>query len=343
MKKIVHITNDLQRLGGVQRLLVDLMTLQKDDFQFEVILTRGENEYVDELNQLGVSVYHKRDIGLRGVIKRMNAADLVHAHLFPSLYIALLTSTPTVITEHNPHYRRRDILFIKTLESLLFRKFKKTACISNGVQNALLRDLNWSSNKTEVICNGIDLSRFSLKRKELPLENKQFKIGMVGRLHPQKDIKTLIDCIKLLDSHCELHLAGDGELRSQLESYANEIGVSDKVYFYGQVNNIPEFLESLDLYVQSSNWEGFGLAAVEAMAAGLPCLATNVEGLNDIVSKEALFNVADVEKLLALITDIKGSGELYVKMSLASLQKAQYFSAENTALMYQRFYNGNMK
>lgn len=343
MKKVVHITNDLQRLGGVQRLLVDLMTLQKDEFQFEVILTRGENEYVDELKQLGVSVYHKRDIGLRGVIKRMNNADLVHAHLFPSLYIALLTSTPTVITEHNPHYRRRDILFIKTLESVLFRKFKKTACISKGVQNALLRDLKWPTKKTEVICNGIDLSRFSLQRKNIDLDKKVFKIGMVGRLHPQKDIKTLIECIKLLDSDCELHLAGDGELRTQLELFADEIGVSNKVYFYGQVNDIPEFLESLDLYVQSSNWEGFGLAAVEAMAAGLPCLATNVEGLNDIVSKDALFDVADVDKLLALICEVKESKDLYAKMSLDSLKKAQYYSAENTALLYQQFYNGSMK
>ena len=72
MKKVIHITNDLQRLGGVQRLLIDLMTLQKEQFQFEVILTRGDNEYMDELKALGVSVYHKRDLGLLGVIKRLN-------------------------------------------------------------------------------------------------------------------------------------------------------------------------------------------------------------------------------------------------------------------------------
>jgi glycosyltransferase involved in cell wall biosynthesis len=338
MKKIVHITNDLQRLGGVQRLLVDLMTLQINDFEFEVILTRGENEYADELNALGVPVFHKRDLGLIGVIKRLNNADLVHAHLFPSLYIALLTTTPTVITEHNPHYRRRDLPFVKTLESLLFRKFKKTACISDGVEKALLKDLTWPSKKTQVICNGVDLSRFPLQEKKPPAKNQEFKIGMVGRLHPQKDIKTLLDTIKLLDDNCQLHLAGDGELRAELEMYAAEIEITEKVHFYGQVNNIPEFLDSLDIYVQSSNWEGFGLAVVEAMATGLPCLATDVDGLNNVVNSEYLFKVGDVKKLAELISKFQCDSNGYAQASSDSIQQAQKFSINNAAIEYTNLY-----
>jgi glycosyltransferase involved in cell wall biosynthesis len=343
MKKIAHITNDLQRLGGVQRLLVDLMTLQKDDFEFEVILTRGENEYADELKNLGVPVYHKRDIGLFGIIKRMNNADLVHTHLFPSTYISLLTSTPTVTTEHNPHYRRRDIPFVKSFESILFRKFRKTACISKGVESALLRDLNWPSSKTQVICNGVDLSRFPLKSKQLPDSNEPFKIGMVGRLHPQKDIKTLLDCIKLLNEHFELHLAGDGVLRTDLENYATEIGVAGKVKFYGQVDNIPQFLDSLDLYVQSSNWEGFGLAVVEAMAAGLPCFATNVDGLNDVIGEEYLFEVGDVKNLAQKIIYLIESPELYLQSSNYSVHQATKYSIATAAKEYASLYKSSLR
>ncbi|MEP0356781.1 glycosyltransferase [Paraglaciecola sp.] len=340
MKKIIHITNDLQRLGGVQRLLVDLMTLQKDDFKFEVILTRGENEYTEELDKLGISVFHKRDIGLFGVIKRLNNADLVHAHLFPSIYIALLTKTPIVATEHNPHYRRRDLLFVKTLESILFRKYRKTACISEGVESALLRDLNWPQDKTQVICNGIDLSRFSNKVKAPPSHNNSIKIGMVGRLHPQKDIDTLINSLKLLNTfNCELHIAGDGELRHQLQNTAKSIGLEDKVHFYGQVNDIPAFLDSLDLYVQSSNWEGFGLAVVEAMAAGLPCFATNVDGLNNVIDSKYLFEVGDKEQLAAKISKILESNQLYTNMSQYSVEQAKMFSIGRAATMYRSLYN----
>lgn len=338
MKKIVHITNDLQRLGGVQRLLVDLMTLQANDFKFEVILTRGENEYQEELEKLGVQVFHKRDLGLFDLIKRLNQADLVHAHLFPSLYIALLSTTPTVVTEHNPHYRRRDLPFVKTFESIVYRKYKKVACISEGVQKDFLSTVKVPLSLTTVINNGVSLDRFSNMEKAFPNTTEPFKLGMVGRLHPQKDIKTLIDVMKKLDPRFELHLAGDGELRTELESYAESIGVNDRVYFHGQVNDIPSFLHSLDLYVQSSNWEGFGLAVVEAMAAGLPCLATNVNGLNNVLDQQYLFEVGDIKRLNNLILEISSSPEKYQQASNYSVKQCHKFSIENTSAEYAQVY-----
>ena len=339
MKKIVHITNDLQRLGGVQRLLVDLMTLQKDDFEFEVILTRGENEYVDELNQLGVSVYHKRDIGLRGVIKRMNAADLVHAHLFPSLYIALLTSTPVVNTEHNPHYRRRDILFVKTMESILYRKYAKIACISEGVQTDFLAHIKVDPSVTEVIHNGINLSRFPQIAKPYPGNQTKFKLGMVGRFAAQKDFKTLIDLMALLDDSFELHIAGDGELRAEFEQYSKAIKVDYRIIFHGQVNDVPSFLGSLDIYIQSSFWEGFGIAVVEAMAAGVPCFATNVSGLNNVIDSPYLFEVGDAETLAKKVQDLKASPEIYQAASAYVVKQAIKFSISTSADKYTRIYN----
>lgn len=339
MKKIVHITNDLQRLGGVQRLLVDLMTLQKDDFQFEVILTRGENEYEEELNNLGVEVFHKRDIGLRGIIKRMNNADLVHSHLFPSLYIALLTTTPTVNTEHNPHYRRRDLPFVKTMESLFYRKYAKIVCISEGVQTDFLASIKVKPSVTEVIHNGVNLSRFPQVAKSYPIEGSVFKLGMVGRFAAQKDIKTLIDLMVLLDDTFELHLAGDGELREQFELYSKEKSVNHRIQFHGQVNDIPAFLDSLDVYIQSSFWEGFGIAVVEAMAAGLPCFATNVSGLNNVIDAPYLFEVGDANSLAAKVIAIKESEALYTEAAEYVVNQAIKFSISTSAIEYARIYN----
>ena len=338
MKKIVHITNDLQRLGGVQRLLVDLMTLQKDDFEFEVILTRGENEYIDELKSLGVSVYHKRDLGLFGVIKRMNNADLVHAHLFPSMYIALLSSTLKIVTEHNPYYRRRDIKLVKWFESLFFRLFKKVVCISDGVKTAFESTLNWRPGKALVINNGVDLSRFSMRKRSKSNLEIPIKLGMVGRLVKQKDIPTIIRTVEALGSDYELHLAGDGEQRHELETLVSDLGLNEQVFFHGQVSDIPHFLDSIDIYVQSSNWEGFGLAVVEAMAAGLPCFATNVEGLNDVVEKRYLFEVGDVAQLSALILDITKHTNYYNAMSQLSVNSAFEFSIEKTAQNHTQLY-----
>jgi glycosyltransferase involved in cell wall biosynthesis len=339
MKKIVHITNDLQRLGGVQRLLVDLMTLQNSDFKFEVILTRGKNEYVDELKALGVEVFHKNDLGFLGVIKRLNAADLVHAHLYPSIYIAYFTNTPTIVTEHNPHYRRRDLPFIKSLESIIYKKFKKIICISEGVKTKFLESIKADSSKAYVINNGVNLERFSQTAKTLSADSKVINIGMVGRFAPQKDIKTLLKLMTLLDERFVLNLAGDGELRSEYEDYALSLGVSNKVKFLGQVNDIPNFLDSLDVYIQSSHWEGFGIAVVEAMAAGLPSFATNVKGLNNVVVDQGLFEVGDTHTLADKINTLVNDTNYYNEQSVAALKKATSFSIKNTAIEHTKIYN----
>ncbi|MBH0055735.1 glycosyltransferase [Pseudoalteromonas sp. SWXJZ94C] len=339
MKKIVHITNDLQRLGGVQRLLVDLMTFQHNEFKFEVILTRGENEYKDELKALGVEVYHKRDLGFFGVIKRLNAADLVHTHLFPSIYIAYFTSTPTIVTEHNPHYRRRDIPLVKTLERFLYKKFKKVICISDGVKNTFLSNIKVDVSKAYIIHNGVNLERFPQNKKMLNMTKKVINIGMVGRFAPQKDIKTLIKLMTLLDDDFALHLAGDGDLRQEYEAYCKSLNVDNKVIFHGQVNDIPLFLDSLDIYVQSSHWEGFGIAVVEAMAAGLPTFATNVKGLNNVALTGGLFEVGDAITLAKKIKKIANNVTEYNNFSEAVVLKAKHFSITNTALEHSVIYN----
>lgn len=339
MKKIVHITNDLQRLGGVQRLLVDLMSLQKKAFKFEVILTRGENEYSDELKALGIDVYHKRDLGFYGVIKRLNKADLVHTHLYPSIYIAYFTRTPTIVTEHNPHYRRRDILFVKTLERIIYKKFKKIVCISDGVKEKFLESIKVSPALTQVIHNGVDLSRFAQQPKAITAEQPAIKLGMVGRFAPQKDIKSLIKLMTLLDSRFELHLAGDGDLRPEYEQLAKTLKVDSKIVFHGQVNNVPAFLNSLDIYIQSSHWEGFGIAVVEAMASGLPSFATNVEGLNHVVPKQYLFNVGDFTTLRSKISELLLDINNYQEASVNALEQADEFSIKTTATQHSIIYN----
>lgn len=338
MKKIVHITNDLQRLGGVQRLLVDLMSLQKNEFNFEVILTRGENEYADELKALGVDVYHKRDLGFFGVIKRLNNADLVHTHLYPSIYIAYFTRTHTIVTEHNPHYRRRDILFVKTLERIIYKKFKKIVCISDGVKEKFLESIKVNPALTEVIHNGVDLSRFAQQPKAITADQAVIKLGMVGRFAPQKDIKSLIKLMTLLDSRFELHLAGDGDLRHEYELLAKTLKVDNKIVFHGQVNNVPAFLNSLDIYIQSSHWEGFGIAVVEAMASGLPTFATDVEGLNHVVDKAGLFEVGNTSQLATIINDLLSNINNYNEKSILCIDKAQRFSIQKTASEHSKIY-----
>ena len=343
MKKIIHITNDLHRLGGVQRLLVDLITLQKDEFRFEVILTRGENEYKQEFEKINIPVYKLEDLGFLGVINQLNSADLVHSHLFPSMYIALLSSTLKVLTEHNPNYKRRSLPFVRVLESILFRRFICVVCISKGVKVSFSKAIKLKKNRVVIINNGVDVTRFSMKEKKIINTKSLFKICMVGRLVPAKDITTLIKCINELGPKYELHLAGDGELRNQLQSLVSSLKLDQQIFFHGQVNDIPDFLSSMDLYIQSSNWEGFGLAAVEAMAMGLPCFATNVDGLNQVVDFDCLFEVGDVNQLVHMVKHITSDTDLYHRISKRAVVLARKFSIENTAKNHTELYQRILK
>ena len=106
---------------------------------------------------------------------------------------------------------------------------------------------------------------------------------MVARFSEQKDQPTLIKAIKELPENVHLLLIGEGTLKQKNENLAKEIGVSDKVHFLGFRNDVERILKTVDIVVLSSNWEGFGLAAAEGMAAGKPVIASKVEGLREIV------------------------------------------------------------
>jgi glycosyltransferase involved in cell wall biosynthesis len=138
--------------------------------------------------------------------------------------------------------------------------------------------------KTIVINNGIELARFlSVKPR---LADGRFVFGTVGRLVPVKDHRRLLEAFAIVLSthpHCRLEILGEGELKEELEEHARALGVSESVCFRGFSREIPEFLSQLDVFVMSSLSEGLPLAVLEAMAAGLPIVATGVGGVVHLV------------------------------------------------------------
>lgn len=140
-----------------------------------------------------------------------------------------------------------------------------------------------------VVPNGIDLKRFkpSLVRKK---ERKTKKIIFVGRLHPEKGIKYLIEAMPIVlqeMENTELLIVGDGIERSRLEEIIETQGINDQIMFTGalQQKKIPEIMYDADVFVIPSLSESFGIVIIEAMAAGLPIIATNVGGIPFIIDE----------------------------------------------------------
>lgn len=340
--KILHIINDMNRNGGAQKVVMDLVSRKPQDHAIQVLTLYDDNDYKEDLRALGIESFSLKEMGIGDFMALRKWPDLVHAHLFPSVYLALMFPCLKVQTEHNSHNRRRDYFFLKPFELFMYNRFNLHVSISQEVMKRLKEYLGAKNvSKFPVIYNGIDLLRFKpAQEKRALLSSGSFKVGMVGRLHFYKDQKTIIKAASHFKDPIEVHFAGGGDRHEELQSYAESLGIGGSVYFHGVIEDIPGFLMDLDCYIQSSVVEGFGLAAVEAMAVGLPVLATDVPGLNEVIaSDDYVFPLGDDKLLFEKVYALKNSKDQYETAVSHSLKRAALFSADEFSDSYYKTYH----
>jgi glycosyltransferase involved in cell wall biosynthesis len=164
-----------------------------------------------------------------------------------------------------------------------------------------------ASDKTQLIHNGIDLSRFSLPRSTQPLHDGQsgpVHIGMVGHLRAYKGWRDFISMAAQLKRdglQTHWHVVGEGPDRKDLEGRVLELGVSNAFSFHGRVADVRPILSQLDIFVLSSHSEGFSVAILEAMAATLPIIATDTGGTREQVEDGVNGYLVGVGNLDALV------------------------------------------
>ena len=182
--------------------------------------------------------------------------------------------------------------------SFILRQMTKLAIRNSDVVIALTEDMKKNIQRIHqrevlVIPNGIDLDKFQPlsradARGELHIEENERIILFVGRLHPVKGLKYLIRAMRTITQAAlgaRLILLGEGEERRDLEALTKELNLEDFVTFHGRVPNTetPKFMTASDILVLPSLSEGFPVVVLEAMACGLPIVATNVRGLSEII------------------------------------------------------------
>lgn len=346
---VVHIITDLDQSGGAQRLVVDMSINKKQFNPHVIILQEPEGDLLDILNNNNIPVIQlsgrKILFGLEGTLERkwgVTPKDtVIHVHLFPCLYIgAFIKKYKKLYTEHSTSNRRRNHVIFAKIEKYIYSKYDQLISISEGVAKSLS---NWLlTNNEGYINNGIDLSKYpcTLQKRSIEKENnKNIKLGMLGRLSSQKNQDLIIKAMAYLPDNVELHLGGGGYRYPELKKLANECGVDQKIFFHGYINNSRNFLEDLDVYIQSSHVEGFGLAAIEAMACGLPVIGSDIPGLSDIIGrKDILFNNNSVDSLVTLVKAILKDSRLYGELSEYSFNSSRKYNIVNTVEKYEKIY-----
>ncbi|MEW6510662.1 MAG: glycosyltransferase family 4 protein [Bacteroidota bacterium] len=226
--------------------------------------------------------------------------DIVHTHggtagVTGRIAAKFWTKAICVHTYHGHHYLHIPNLLKRRIfalsEAALLRYTDRLICVARPDVDTGAKAGIVDPSMTIVIYNGIDLTAFRGRRSRRRKGEKV--IGTVGRLHPQKGHRVLIAAAaELLRSvpKVKFLIIGEGELRGELEAYATELGIADHIIFMGARTDVVPLLGTMDIFVLPSLWEGHPLVLMEAMAAGLPIVASAVDGVTEIVrdGKDAL-------------------------------------------------------
>lgn len=356
--KILHVINHIGKNSGAAKLLVDLINYQvKAGHKADVVsLVSYEPSYALVLKDLGLScftLYSKpinryNPFSIFKLIPLIRKYDIIHVHLFPSLYWVALakllsfSSCKLVYTEHSTLNNRQGKLWLYPLECFIYNRYDKLIAISDAVA-AYLHKLAYNRKKVEVIYNGIDVNKYYVAKKlpasyfSLPM-NKKYVV-QVSRFSAEKDQMTLIRALKLLPDNYDVVLVGNGELLLQHKQIVKELGLDNRVHFLGLRDDVPLILKMADIVVLSSNFEGFGLAAVEGMAAGKPVIASDVPGLAEVVRGAGiLFKLHDEHELVTHIQKLSEDKEYYEEIAHRCIMRAKEFDISIMNAKYKNLY-----
>lgn len=306
--KVLHVITGLDA-GGAETQLA--MLLRHTRHECDVVTLYNPGPVAEQIRSNGTTVHDigmrsNRDLAALPRLRSLIAAgryDVVHAHLYRSqIYArpaARLARTPVVVTtEHSigeTHIERRKMTTGVRGLYLASELFSDgTIAVSDIVRERLVR---WGvpTRKITVIPNGLDTAALTFDpeararaRAQFGIAPGTFVIGTLGRLDPNKRIDMVIEAAApLLGERCVLLIVGRGETMDAAKAVAAKAGVADRVIFAGFQADTAAMLSAFDLSVMASVQETFGLAALEAMANGLPVLYTVCPALDGITTKQA--------------------------------------------------------
>lgn len=352
--KILHVITSL-RTGGAEKLMVDLLPRMKAKGHI-VELCSFDNTitpFRKLIEENSIKVYGFHD-GINKVYNPLNIwrlyklikngkYDIVHTHnTAPELFSAicnLFLKTNLVTTEHSTSNRRRSIKCYAPLDRWMFRQYDSVICISDkSLENHCKYVHKKSSKNACVVYNGIDYNKYkiALPATDIHKTGKKIIINVASYSVP-KDQPTLIKAMQYLPNHFHLYLAGDGLRRIEYENLIKELKLNNRVHLLGIRNDIPNILAASDYVVMCSHYEGLSLSSLEGMASGKPFLASNVDGLREIVNGNGvLFEHEDAKGFADAILKLENNEEYRKEI----IQKCQAKASQyDISIMVDKYLN----
>ncbi|RJR22731.1 MAG: glycosyltransferase, partial [Nitrospiraceae bacterium] len=343
-------------VGGVETQLLSVLSrLNRDRYNVSICCIKDAGVLGEKAAEAGIKVAalnlmksNRFSPGIARQIARTIRENNIHvlwthqyvANLYGRMAVLNAKSTAVVSNFHalydNPKMHRR--LFNRILSG----RTDAIVAVSNAVADDIKYYDRVNAEKIRVIHNGIDLSLFDITasktdcRRKLGLPEEAIIVGTIGRLSREKNQRLIIDALVRLPEDVKGLIIGDGPLRKMLEEQGG-----GRFYFPGQMeyNQIPVALRAMDVFCSPSLWEGFGIALVEAMAAGIPVVASDLPTHREILGEAGVFVPAqDAEGLAGTLRKLVEDPALKSRLAQKSAERAKVFSVEKTAASYEKLF-----
>tara|TARA_R110001583_G_scaffold22536_1_gene84483 strand:- start:3592 stop:4692 length:1101 start_codon:yes stop_codon:yes gene_type:complete len=345
---VVHLIPSLE-VGGMERLVSDLA----------IGRSKGKTSILclNKLGSLGKQIEKDVAIEVLGIPANLFMAtwtvyktlknlkpDIIHchnlqAHFFGSICAKVMPNSKVVLTKHGQHIPVTG--FAAKINKFTLRK-SKIIGVSADITQIMQQWITKNHYSIEYIANGISLAPYrALKsktdaKKNLGISESTFCIGIVARLSPPKDHLILIDAVAILAKNfpdIKLVIAGDGPLREDISAYIATKNYGHIVTMLGERKDIANILNALDVFALTSSSEGIPMTILEAMAASLPVIATNVGGIPQVVlDKKTGFLVENKNQNSLVETIIQLIVQPQLRQKLG--QKGYLFLKQNYAIKH---------
>jgi L-malate glycosyltransferase len=291
---------------------------------------------------------------------RAERADAVHAHQYTPFFYALAArlagrQRPVLFTEHGRHQPDHPRPKRMLANRLLLSRRDRVVGVGAAVRRALIDNEGLPARRVDVLYNGIDVDAFAAggatsgsrldARHELRVGPDDFVLMQVARLDYLKDHATAVRTLARVSErapNARLVLVGDGPERPAIEAQVRNLNLGDKVRFLGTRKDVDRLLHGADVFLLTSVSEGIPLTVIEAMATGLPVVATDVGGMSEVVADGATGFLAPAKDDAALaerILRLAGDPDLRGQMGTAGRARAkQYFDEPRMCDDYGRLY-----
>lgn len=357
MKKKIHIQHVLLSLepGGLENGVVSVVNgLSADRFRSSICCLKHAGQFLARVSP-SIPVFEMGGQGGNDPwlpfrlarLFRETRPDVVHTRNAESFYYGFLGAKLAGIkcivhSEHGRTFNDRAIRFV--VQRWLSKHIQALFAVSEQLKHDLVKHVGIPEQRIRVLHNGVDLERFgagdrAAVRHQLGLRQTDLAIGSVGRLVPVKNYSLLLTAVAALDrENLVAVLVGDGPARAGLEDLAKTLGIGHQVRFLGHRDDITSLLAAMDIFVLPSTHEGMSNTLLEAMASGVPSIASDVGGNPEIISHGHdgyLFSSGDAPELARLLQRLCHDVDL--RRSLGETGRARIASNFSIQAMIARY------